>query len=306
MINDAQLTQTLGQQLSVPFVSLKHVDFSAALLARVPAELAQAYTMLPVFLRTTKASKTKPGIETLYVAMEDPTNQEALLDVSMRAGLPVKPMIASPGDLHRAIRAFYFGEHGDPETAPEAHAPPDRSPEATFRRQAAQTLTGGRALNLPPKPPPPKVSHAPAAPAVSSPPPHAAPAVAAPPRPSAPPPAPSPRAIVDDDEAPEIEVSEIEISLRGSERAPSDGNGTNGNITLLDGTSVALPRRNRPSERPPAPEPAALHTATRELLMRLRMEGGETGKTVAAIVHLLVSRGLLAEADLHAELKKML
>ncbi len=304
MINDAQLTQALGQQLSVPFVSLKHVDFSAALLARVPAELAQAHTMLPVFLRTTKTAGTKIGVETLYVAMEDPTNQEALLEVSMRAGLPVKPMIASPGDLHRAIRAFYFGEHGDPETHAEAHPPQDKSAEATFRRQAAQTLTGHRAVNLPPKPPPPKISHAPNPPAISAPP----PAPAAPPpaqvaHAAPPPPAsPSPRTpIIDDDEAPEIEVGEIEISLRGSERASA---GDNGNITLLDGTSVSLPRRNRASERPPAPEMAVSHSATRELLLRLRVEGGDTGKVTAAILGLLISRGLISEADLHAELKK--
>jgi type IV pilus assembly protein PilB len=296
MINDAQLTQALGQQLSVPFVSLKHVDFSAALLARVPAELAQAHTMLPVFLRTTKTAGTKVGVETLYVAMEDPTNQEALLEVSMRAGLPVKPMIASPGDLHRAIRAFYFGEHGDPDAHAEAHPPQDRSAEATFRRQAAQTLTGHKGVNLPPKPPPPKVSHAPSAPAMSAPPP-------APAGHAAPPPSPSPP-IIDDDEAPEIEVGEIEISLRSApDRAsPADS----GNITLLDGTSVSLPRRTRASERPAAPEMPTSHPATRELLLRLRVEGGDAGKVTAAILALLISRGLIGEADLHAELKKSL
>jgi type IV pilus assembly protein PilB len=294
MISEAQLTQTLGQQLSVPFVSLKHVDFSAMLLAKVPAELAQAHTLLPVFLRSTKSSATKKVTDTLYVAMEDPTNQEALLEVSMRAGLPVKPMIASPGDLHRAIRAFYFGETGEPEPAPATHEVQivDRSPEAVQRRQAAQTMPGGRAVVVPPKPPPPKVavSNAPAPPA-----PHA-PAPPAPPSP--------PRRSFDDDEAPEIEVSEIEIPLRGggSDRAPAD---KSGNITLLDGTSVALPRRTRASERPPAPDAAHAHAATRELLMRLRVEGGDNGKVIATLVQLLVARGLISEAELHAELKKL-
>ena len=46
------------------------------------------------------------------------------------------------------------------------------------------------------------------------------------------------------------------------------------------------------------------HSATRELLLRLRVEGGDTGKVTAAILGLLISRGLISEADLHAELKK--
>ena len=86
-VSEAALTQTLSLQLSVPWVALSHVDFSRELLNRVPEELAERYTLVPVFFRVEK----RQG-QTLYVALDDPTNEAALSDVANAAGLPTRSL----------------------------------------------------------------------------------------------------------------------------------------------------------------------------------------------------------------------
>ena len=83
LVSETQLTQTLSRQLSVPWVSLYHVDFSRSLLNLVPREVAERFCLIPIFVRRVR----KQG-ETLYVAMDDPTNEAAIQEVSRAAALP--------------------------------------------------------------------------------------------------------------------------------------------------------------------------------------------------------------------------
>lgn len=105
LVGEVQLTQTLSRQLSVPWVSLYHVDFSRSLLNLVSRAIAEKYSLVPIFVR-----RVRNQGETLYVAMDDPTNDAALEEVSRATALPVKPMIASPSDIRAAIRVYYLGE----------------------------------------------------------------------------------------------------------------------------------------------------------------------------------------------------
>src|SRR5579872_246126 len=116
LVSEVQLTQTLSRQLSVAWVSLYHVDFSRSLLNLVAREIAEKYSLVPIFVRRVR----KQG-ETLYVAMDDPTNEAAIEEVSRAASLPVKPMIACPSDIRNAIRVYYLGEPtptGGPDARP--------------------------------------------------------------------------------------------------------------------------------------------------------------------------------------------
>jgi type IV pilus assembly protein PilB len=120
LLSETQVVQILSQQLSVPWVSLQHVNFSRELLARVPVDLASRYTLIPIFVR-----RVSRAGETLYVAMDDPVNDAALREVSVAAGLPVRPMIAAPSDIRRAIESNYGVPQDEsrvstelPETAP--------------------------------------------------------------------------------------------------------------------------------------------------------------------------------------------
>ncbi len=111
MVSEAKVTQIISQQLSVPWVSLEYIDFSRQLLNLVSAEIAQKYTLVPIYVRRSKNRK-----ETLYIAMEDPSDSAPLDEVASYSGLPVRPMIAPPSDIRAAIRAYYLGL--PPEPAP--------------------------------------------------------------------------------------------------------------------------------------------------------------------------------------------
>ncbi len=102
-VSEVQLTQMLSNQLSVPWVSLYHVEFSRELLNLIPARLAQRYVVIPVYKR-----RVRRRGETLFVAMHDPTNDDVLHAISDAARLPVKAMVAPPSEIRNAIRVYYF------------------------------------------------------------------------------------------------------------------------------------------------------------------------------------------------------
>lgn len=101
-INETQLTQILSHQLSVPWVSLLHIEFSRQLLNLVPHDVADRFCLVPIYVRHVRNQG-----DTLYVAMEDPSNEEGLSACREHAGLPVRAMIAPPQDIRNAIRVYY-------------------------------------------------------------------------------------------------------------------------------------------------------------------------------------------------------
>lgn len=147
MVSEAKVTQILSQQLSVPWVSLEYVDFSRQLLNLVSSETAQKHTLVPIYVRRSKQRR-----ETLFVAIEDPSNQEALDEVADFSGLPVRPMIAPPSDIRGAIRAYYLGLPPEASSPPRVPVPsegavlpppvlPRTAPPSTFARVPTQAAT---------------------------------------------------------------------------------------------------------------------------------------------------------------------
>ena len=117
LITETQVTQILSQQLSVPWVSLYHTDFSRQLLNHVSQALAEELCLIPIFMRRVRGYG-----DVLYVAMDDPTNEAAKDAVARHSGLPVRAMIAPPSHIRSAIRAYY-----GPSEPPAMHSslPPD-------------------------------------------------------------------------------------------------------------------------------------------------------------------------------------
>ncbi|EYF05232.1 hypothetical protein [Chondromyces apiculatus] len=122
-INEIQLTQILSHQLAVPWVSLLHIEFSRQLLDLVPTEVVERYCLVPIYVRRVR----RQG-DTLYVAMDDPTNEEALRECSTYSGLPVRAMIAPPSDIGDAIRAYY-GASVHPPVPVAISDPPSTLPD---------------------------------------------------------------------------------------------------------------------------------------------------------------------------------
>lgn len=121
LINETQLTQVLSHQLTVPWVSLVHIEFSRKLLNLVPHHVADQYCMVPIYVRHIRSQG-----QTLYVAMDDPSNEEGLLECEKHAGLPVKAMIAPPSDIRNAIRVYY-GTKATPSIPPAPDGRPSRT-----------------------------------------------------------------------------------------------------------------------------------------------------------------------------------
>lgn len=122
VVTEVQLTQILSNQLSVPWVSLYHVQFSRELLNLVPAKVAESFRLIPVYVR-----KVRREGDTLFIAMDDPTREDALDAVRELTGMPVKPMVAPPSEIQNAIRVYYFGR-SPKRTAPAPKRQATRHP----------------------------------------------------------------------------------------------------------------------------------------------------------------------------------
>src|SRR6478735_688727 len=151
LVTETQVTQILSQQLSVPWVSLYHIDFSRQLLNLVPHELAEKYCLVPIFVRRVRSLG-----ETLYVAMDDPSDEAAQREVGQWAGLPVRAMIAPPTDIRSAIRVYY-GVGKDTASLSEAVAEVDAESSAGVRSQRVPMLKGSPASEGTPSPSAPHV-----------------------------------------------------------------------------------------------------------------------------------------------------
>jgi hypothetical protein len=156
-VGEIQLIQILSNQLSVPWVSMERVEFPSELLSLLPSELADRYTVMPIYVRNVRGRG-----DTLYVAMDDPTDDVALTAIAQITGLKVRAMIASPSELRGAIEERYFGARArtsrPPGGAPHAHF----GEEPTGRvSKAGRTPTKNRldpyedAKQAKAKPPPP-------------------------------------------------------------------------------------------------------------------------------------------------------
>lgn len=334
-VTEQQLTQTLSLQLSVPWVSLLHVDFSRQLLNRVSRELAEMYCLIPVFVRHVRGQG-----ETLYVAMDDPTNEAALQEVARLAGLPAKPMITSASDIRSAIRVYY-GDSGQSQPNIEVPAPPRAapSPAQTGSNPAAQVEPAATVRDpkpAPPAPPSPKPKatkpktlpnaqpsaestetlaakdQAPATPA--------APTIPDPPR-SVPPP-PTTRSDGPPPSAPKVPVAressrEVELPLprrvipRAEDSEPAKRKGPKMvALTLLDGTTITLPAKKKK-------EGAVAEALTaRDFVSALRAtaHGADASEIlgdqvrwepiVAALLSILLRKGLIADWEFVEELRK--
>jgi type IV pilus assembly protein PilB len=308
LVTETLLTQVLSQQLSVPWVSLNHIDFSRELLGLVPLEVAEKYCLVPIYVRAVRGQG-----DTLYVAMEDPMNEDALRDCTATSGLPARAMIAAPSDIFRVLRLHYGSTMGavaatsavvgtaasvaNVSAAKAAvGAPPPVRAASPPRAVSSADLVSGDAAERALKEIVPRAAEA-------------APAEESEGRIPAAVDAPA-------DDAPVLEVGEIDLSQRRRRGRQ---------LTLLDGTTIKLPTaatgmqaaKKRPAGRrrsDPSPHDeitaadvvAALRAAahgvdsTDVLGESLRWE-----KMMAAVLTLLLRKHLILERELLDELKKI-
>jgi len=116
-LTEQELVRALSRRYRVPGVDLEGKRIDPEVLARVPREMAESGGCLPLFV------EREQGLDVLYVGMEDPSNLTLLDDVSFRSGLRVRPVVAGPLQLRRAIAGHYRGTRpGAPGSREEAPA----------------------------------------------------------------------------------------------------------------------------------------------------------------------------------------
>lgn len=144
LITEEVLVSALSQQLNFPTVDLDKIDVPADVIALVPSDVIALHRMMP-FKRAGKF---------LDVAMSEPTNLGIIDELRIRTQLNVRPYLAGPKMIERAITRFYgevlFDEEETPPPATikatttgrykamSAEAPATQQPRTTPRHQYGQ------------------------------------------------------------------------------------------------------------------------------------------------------------------------
>ncbi len=101
-VTEGAVVRAVAQELCLPWVSMRHVDVSDTLTRLIPRRTAEEFCVMPVYVR-----RELKGPLTLYLAMDDPTWEEALYTSSVIAGMPVRPMVAAHSEVVAAIAEHY-------------------------------------------------------------------------------------------------------------------------------------------------------------------------------------------------------
>jgi type IV pilus assembly protein PilB len=104
LVSEAELVRVLAQQLNLPTVDLDTRDIHKTVLDLVPGEVAEEHTLIP-FAQPMKF---------LDVAMAEPMNAGVVDELRIRTQLNIRPYLAGPKMIERAIGKFYgrgFSKH---------------------------------------------------------------------------------------------------------------------------------------------------------------------------------------------------
>jgi type IV pilus assembly protein PilB len=323
MVSETQLTQILSQQLSVPWVSLYHIDFSRELLNLVRREAAEKYGLVPIYVRAVRGQG-----DTLYVAMEDPMNEEALRVCSEFSGLPARAMIAAPTAIRKAVQTYYGGVSTQPPPAPPevaspvAKAPPEVAPPVVAAPAAPQPAPpedldeSAEADDELQDRPTPVIAYAASTDnGLASTDPVVAPFMVDEPTSARAdlgtiPEKETAKAARREEEGPTLEVHEVDMTKRKRRQVQ---------LTLLDGTTIKLPsgqkKRTKATRTDPPSSEDTLTAADLLAALRAAAHGADAAeilgdnlrweKMFAAILSLLLRKHLIMEKELIDELKKI-
>jgi len=97
LVSEEVLVQALSQQLNFPAVNLDQREIPHEVLELVPGEVAEQHSMIPFALQG----------KFLDVALTDPTNMGIIDELRIRTQLNVRPYLAGPKMIERALANFY-------------------------------------------------------------------------------------------------------------------------------------------------------------------------------------------------------
>ncbi|MCU0315197.1 MAG: Flp pilus assembly complex ATPase component TadA [Fimbriimonadaceae bacterium] len=124
-VTEKDMLQGKAAEQGMPFADVDNIQVESSAINVVPERLVKLHTVLPV---------RKDGM-TLWLAMANTNNLEALDAVRLASGCMVKPVMAVPDAIEDAIRKYYSGSgsEGGSATAPVAAAAPVMESAAASR-----------------------------------------------------------------------------------------------------------------------------------------------------------------------------
>jgi type II secretory ATPase GspE/PulE/Tfp pilus assembly ATPase PilB-like protein len=97
VVDRATVNALLARKIGIPYVSLLNFNIDPAVVRLVPEKLASKYHLIPLCLVDNR----------IFVAMENPLQNDALNEVRFHAKKSVEPVMASLQEIQDAIRRLY-------------------------------------------------------------------------------------------------------------------------------------------------------------------------------------------------------
>jgi hypothetical protein len=116
-VDEETLVRTLARQLKLPLAWLRGKRIGYEVLTALPGELAQKHRCLPLSMHGEGADRT------LYLAMQDPVDLQALDEIRFHVGCTIKPVLAAPSELEDALRRHYPLAAADCRPRAPSHEP---------------------------------------------------------------------------------------------------------------------------------------------------------------------------------------
>jgi len=122
MVGEREVLQAKAQEMGFAFADLDRITIDTAAINIVPERMVKAHSALPV----------KKDGTTLWVAMSNPNNLNAIDDIKIASGCRVIPVVAVPGAIEDAIKKYYGGGAALPEAATTVTTPTTPATQTNF------------------------------------------------------------------------------------------------------------------------------------------------------------------------------
>lgn len=101
-VDEDSMVRALSRQLKMPVVDLDTLEIPAGVTHILTVDLCERYGVFPLGVD----AKGK----VVQLATSDPTNIEAINDITFKTGLKVQAAVATGSSIDRAVRRMYYGE----------------------------------------------------------------------------------------------------------------------------------------------------------------------------------------------------
>ncbi len=128
LYREEKIAIILSEYLKIPYIDLSDKEISPELLNIIPTDISEKYKILPIMKRE----------NTLWVAISNPLDLEAIDKISGLTGLEIKLCIAEESAIEEILEKFKYHEKADKDnmkqTLEEKAAHPVKKPNILYRK----------------------------------------------------------------------------------------------------------------------------------------------------------------------------